>query len=225
MQTLAEEGAYHRSIRIDWKYGSVPKDPKILALRIGKRCTVKIASAVLAMFEPMPGNPDRMIHPTVEKIRAEQYQKYLNRVKGGKASAKTRSKQRTSSITPALVSDAQTTVDQHSNRKENKIEIQIQNKEGYKRLIATLASEFPKIDQRIIEIGALYTLGQRTSSADRISSTKYFHSEIKKRARDSKSLGDEALDFLLWRRSEQVWGERDVRRPDDKDRSEMGQYD
>lgn len=86
--SLAEEGAYHRAIRLAWKYGTVSADPETLAARIQKRCTVKIAEKVLTMFEADTSQPGRMFHPTVEEIRAEQEQKYLNRVKGGKASRK-----------------------------------------------------------------------------------------------------------------------------------------
>lgn len=83
--SLAEEGAYHRAIRLAWKEGSVSANPAVLAAKIQKRCTDKIAAVVLEMFEPMPDSPGRMIHPTLEEIRAEQKQKYLNRVKGGRA--------------------------------------------------------------------------------------------------------------------------------------------
>lgn len=99
VMSLSEEGAYHRAIRLAWKYGSVPADPKQLAAKIQKRCSERIALVVLEMFEPMPDNPRQMIHPTVEEIREEQERKYLNRVKGGKASAASRGNKDTSSIT------------------------------------------------------------------------------------------------------------------------------
>jgi len=105
VMSLAEEGAYHRAIRLAWKYGSVPANPEMLAAKIQKRCTVKIAEKVLECFEPMPDNPSRMWHPVVEEIRETQERKYLNRVKGGKAAAKGRkisvANKDTSSISPA----------------------------------------------------------------------------------------------------------------------------
>jgi hypothetical protein len=205
LMSLAEEGAYHRAIRIAWKYGSVPADPKHLAAMIQKRCIPKIASAVLTMFEPMPGNPDRMIHPTVEEIRAEQHQKYLNHVKGGKASARTRSKQSPLSITSTEVSNAQTIVEQNSNRIKNKIEIQIQNPEGFKRLIETVASEFPKADKRIVELGILYTMLQRNGPTDPINSTKYFHPQIRKIVQEAKCLSETGIESLLAIRRDQFW--------------------
>lgn len=210
--TLAEYGAYHLAICLAWRYGSLPRDPKVLAFRIPKRCTPKIASVVLAMFEPMPDDPMRVFHPTVEEIRAEQYQKYLNRVKGGKASARTRSKQKTSSITQGEECNAQSIVEHSPAR----IEIQIKTKNDLKRLIETLAGDFPNLDERIIELGILYTVLQRNGSTDPITSTKYFHPQIKRVARDSKAMSDQAIDALLWRRSEQVWGERDERRPEEE---------
>jgi len=85
--SLAEEGAYHRAIRLAWKYGSVPSDPKILAAKIQKRCTEKVAAVVLGAFVPMPGHPSRMIHPILEDIRKTQEQKYLRYKAGGEATA------------------------------------------------------------------------------------------------------------------------------------------
>lgn len=107
LMSLAEEGAYRIAIDYVWKHGSIASDPKICALRIGKKCTEKIAEKVLEMFVPMPENPSRSIHPTVEEIRSEQAAKYYNRVKGGKASAARRSKQRTSSNTEQCSSNTE----------------------------------------------------------------------------------------------------------------------
>lgn len=91
MMSLAEEGAYHRSIRLAWKEQTIPADPKVLAAKLQKRCTDKVAAAVLATFEPVPGNPSRMYHRVLEEIRLEQRLRYERRSRGGKASAKARS--------------------------------------------------------------------------------------------------------------------------------------
>lgn len=86
MMNLTAEGAYHRAIRIVWREQTMPSDPAVFAARIQKGCTVKVAEAVLKTFLPVPGNPSRVYHPVVEEIRFEQWQKYLNRRKGGIAS-------------------------------------------------------------------------------------------------------------------------------------------
>lgn len=197
--SLAEEGAYHRTIRILWKYGSVPSDPKLLAAKIQKRCTEKIAAVVLGMLEPVEGNPRRMMHPTVEEIRIEQQTKYLNRVKGGKAASEKRDKQKTSSISPAQLELSSSISPAH-----NQIQIQNQIKESdFKRLIERVREDFPKLDERIIEIGMLYTLLQRNGTDEPIRSTKYFHPEIKKVA--SSNLGEKAVQALLDTRRKQLW--------------------
>lgn len=85
LMSLTEEGAYGRAIRMAWKTRTLPLDPEIFAARIGKRCTAKVAERVLKTFVVDPNDPKRVIHPVVEEIREEQYQKHLARVRGGKA--------------------------------------------------------------------------------------------------------------------------------------------
>lgn len=187
VMTLAEEGAYHRAIRMAWKYGTVPADPKVLASKIQKQCTPKIATAVLGLFEPLPENPARMFHPTVEEIRLEQQHKHLIKVRGGKASAKAR-KQKALNATATKDSAVPTQPPQS--------QIKIQNQTDLKRLIKRLASENPKIDARFVEIGALYTLLQRNGDAP-IRSTKYFVPEIEKVATEAKGIGDNTVSVML----------------------------
>lgn len=79
LMSLAEEGAYRRALDRAWKKGSIPADPVRCAKAIGKRCTAKIAEAVLRMFDPVPGDPTRMVNTTLEKVREEQKEKYLRR--------------------------------------------------------------------------------------------------------------------------------------------------
>ncbi len=130
VMSLAEEGAYHRAIRLAWKYGSVPADPEMLAAKIQKRCTAKVAETVLKCFEAMPDQPSRMTHPVIEEIRAEQEKKYLNRVKGGKAAAEARNinaaNKDTSSITEYCSSNSPA-------HKESKREIETKREEKEKR--------------------------------------------------------------------------------------------
>lgn len=90
LMSAAEEGAYHRAIRWAWKKRSLPKNVEVFAAKI--RCTVKVTEKVLKTFVPDPDDPKRVLHPVVEEIRSEQEQKYLNRRKGGKASAEARKK-------------------------------------------------------------------------------------------------------------------------------------
>jgi hypothetical protein len=201
--SLTEEGAYHRAIRLAWKYGTVPADPELLAAKIQKRCTPKIAAVVLTTFEVSPNDPKRMFHPIVEEIRNEQKQKHLTKVRGGKASAKARkrTKQKTSSTTQTEVSPAPTQAAQN----QNKNQIQTQNKEDFKRLIETCARENSNVDKRLVEIGVLYTMLQRNGSTEPIQSAKYFNPEIAKVAKDSKRLGTKAIDALLSQRRKQYW--------------------
>lgn len=90
LMSLTDEGAYHRAIRLAWNLRSLPSDPELMAAKIQKRCTAKTAARILRSFVPDPQNPRRVIHPVVEEIREAQERKYLNRVKGGKASVKVR---------------------------------------------------------------------------------------------------------------------------------------
>jgi len=76
MMTLAEEGAYRRAIDKAWLEGSVPSDPAKFAKAIGKGCSVKVATVVLEMFQPLPGRADRCVNKKLEKIRKEQSTKY-----------------------------------------------------------------------------------------------------------------------------------------------------
>jgi hypothetical protein len=211
--SLAEEGAYHRAIRLAWKYGTVPADPELLAAKIQKRCTPKIASKVLTTFEPVPENPSRMFHPVLETVRAEQEVKHLNKVRGGKASAEARNANEAnkdrSSTSQAEVSSAQAQVAQikiktktESKKKEISDEI------SFKRLILRACEKnFPNEDPRLVEIGILYTMLQRNGSTEPIKSARYFDPEIKKVLKDSKGMSSETIDALLARRREQFFGE------------------
>lgn len=90
LMSLAEEGAYRRALDRAWKKGSIPADPAQCARAIGKRCSVKIAKAVLTMFHPMAGDPTRAIHDRLEEVREEQRQKYLITSAKGRAGAEKR---------------------------------------------------------------------------------------------------------------------------------------
>lgn len=204
VMSLTEEGAYHRAIRIAWKYGSVPANPEVLASKIQKRCTAKVAEVVLTTFDPMPDNPARMIHSIVEEIREEQRLKHMVKVKGGKAAAKAR-KQTASSTSPAEVSSAEAQPQQIKN--------QIQNEIDFKRLIERVASENSDIDVRLVEIGVLHTFFQRNGDDAPIRSTKYFAPEVKHIAKEAKgdarkkipAMSDGAIESMLQVRRRQFY--------------------
>lgn len=209
LMSLAEEGAYHRVIRLAWKYKSLSSDPVVLAAKIGKRCTPKIAEKVLTTFVVDPERPlTHVIHPVVEEIREEQYQKYKNRVKGGKAAHGNNGKQKTSSISPAELEQCPSITP---------IESDLKNKDLIKRLIATCVREHSELDARLVEIAVLETLIRRKGSANEhepIKSPKYFNEEIVKlNVNAGKSgkmpMGDKAIDVLLKRRRDQVEGSQE----------------
>lgn len=211
VMSLAEEGAYHRAIRIAWKYGSVPADSALLAAKIGKRCTEKIADSVLRMFEVMPGRPDRMIHPTVEAIRAEQYAKHLRKRKGGLETAKKRWGFEDDSVEKD--SNAIAMLQQSDSRAvtDSDLDLRSQTSDSdLRRLIERVRENFPKADERLVEIGVLYTLLQRNGDQSPIRSARYFDPEIKKVIKDAKGMGSNTIDVLLTRRREQ-WEEQSTK--------------
>src|SRR5205085_1723317 len=82
--TLTEEGAYRRALDYAWKEGSIPADPAVLAKNIGKKCTVKVAEAVLQMFTPHPKDPARMINKRLEQVRKQQWGVHRKHSEAGK---------------------------------------------------------------------------------------------------------------------------------------------
>lgn len=214
VMSLAEEGAYHRAIRIAWKFGSVPADSALLAARIGKGCTKDIADSVLRMFEVMPGRSDRMFHPTVEAIRQEQQSFSQKKGKAGRASAKKRwgfdadsdPPDGNSVITPLQQSDntAITPLQHRYNTVTTNLNLNPNSNTDLKRLIERVRENFPQCDARIVEIGVLYTFLQRNGSTEPIRSIKYFNPEVEKMIREGPK-GDKAIDVLLTRRREQFW--------------------
>jgi hypothetical protein len=203
LMSLAEEGAYHRVIRLAWKYRSLSSDPAVLAAKIGKRCTPRIAEKVLTTFVKDPERPStHVIHPVVEEIREEQYQKYKNRVKGGKAAHATNGKEKTSSISPAELEQCLSITPIESDLKIRDL----------KRLIAACVREHAGVDERLVEIAVRETVLRRKGSANEnkpIKSAKYFAEEISKlNALSGKGgkepMADRTIDVLLKRRREQT---------------------
>jgi hypothetical protein len=220
LMSLAEEGAYHRAIRLAWKHRSLSADPAVLAAKIGKRCTVKIVEKVLTTFTPDPERPaTHVIHPVVEEIRAEQEQKYLVKRKGGIHSRKKAEKRVSVSVGNK---DTSSTTEMCSNTTPTRIRIENKNKEksfpngkDLKRLIAACVREHAAVDERLVEIAVRETLLRRKGSANEnepIKSAKYFVEEIVKLNATSgvggkMPMGDKAIDAMLKRRREQTESE------------------
>ena len=96
-------------------------------------------------------------------------------------------------------------VRKHRAKESDQGQIRIRSESDLKRLIERVASENPKIDVRFVEIGILYTYLQRNGSEEIIRSTKYFVPEIKKVAKDAKTMGDKGLAALLDTRRKQFF--------------------
>lgn len=74
----------------------------------------------------------------------------------------------------------------------------------FKRLILRVCEDFPQADERVVELGMLYTMLQRNGSTEPIRSAKYFHPEIKKMLNETKGLDTKTIDVMLARRREQA---------------------
>ena len=86
MMSLEEEGAYCRLLWYCWQHGSVPSSPRLAARLIGKRCSVRIARRVLAMFG-VPRGDGRVTNDRMEEERAKQEIWRQKSSEGGKRSA------------------------------------------------------------------------------------------------------------------------------------------
>lgn len=207
--SLAVEGAYHRAIRHAWRFGSVPSDPKMLAARIQKGCTIPIATQVLEMFEVRAGVPSRAYHPTVEEIRREQEEKFLgSRNKGLKGAEKRWGKK---DVPSSDDTDAAVTVD----RNGSAIAQPMQDKEEESRpdkdsdkdsfsetdsCVRACVKAFAHVDPRLVEIAVIKTLIQHGNSptAKPIRSTRYFREEIEGLVIDSGTLASKTIDAMLF---------------------------
>jgi uncharacterized protein YdaU (DUF1376 family) len=87
MLTLEQEGAYLRLLCSCWLEGTIPADPEAAAMIIGKGASTTLASKVLTMFEPAPGDPSKMIHVRLEEEREKQRIWAEKSSQGGKKSA------------------------------------------------------------------------------------------------------------------------------------------
>ena len=194
--SLAEEGAYHRAIRIAWKYGSVPSDPALLAARIQKRCSVSVAAKVLTTFEPMPGVPSRCIHPTVEQIRAEQKARAESTRERGRLGAEKRwgKTGETAGENSSAIAQPMQDIDRDLERDSDK-----ESFSETDSCVRACVREFSDADPRLVEIGVIKTLIQHRNSptAGPIRSVRYFREEIEDMVLNSKKLGTNAINAML----------------------------
>lgn len=86
MMTLAQEGLYRRLLDHQWLHGSIPAALPDLA-RLCKGLTVptmrKLWPGVLPCFQPLPGDPSRLVNPKMERVRAEAAAYRANRKRAG----------------------------------------------------------------------------------------------------------------------------------------------
>lgn len=99
--SLSEEGAYRRAMDYCWLQGSIPADPIKLSVLIGKKCTPKIAGAIIHLFTSHPTQKDRLIHDKQEEQRETQRLFREQQVQKGKKGGEASVKQRLSRSLPA----------------------------------------------------------------------------------------------------------------------------
>lgn len=81
MMTLAEEGAYRRSLDFCWLHVTLPADLTQLSMIIGKNCTQEIAEVVKKMFEEKDG---QLRHKRLDKERLKQKKRSKAQSENGK---------------------------------------------------------------------------------------------------------------------------------------------
>lgn len=69
--TIEEEGVYIRLLSYCWREGSIPSDLTLLS-RLCKGAKVSRMANVITAFDPMPGDPSRLIHGRLEGERKKQ---------------------------------------------------------------------------------------------------------------------------------------------------------
>lgn len=112
--TSEERGAYLSLMCHQWREGSVPKSKKML-----KRICVEVSDealrVALSKFEPMPGEPDKLVNPRLatewDKAIAQRAAYHARASKGGQAAAAKRAK---SSASSTATSSAHSPLTTHS---------------------------------------------------------------------------------------------------------------
>lgn len=94
LMSLEEEGAYIRLLCYCWLHGSIPADPKRIALLIGKGGSTTLAETVSKMFQPHSENAALLVHERLETERQKQETWHEKSSEGGKKSAQIRAKKK-----------------------------------------------------------------------------------------------------------------------------------
>ncbi len=92
--SLEEEGAYIRLLCYCWTVGSIPADPERCARLAGKGCTIAISTVVQRAFNGTSTDPQRLVHPRLEKEREKQLLHKQRASIAGKKSAVSRAASR-----------------------------------------------------------------------------------------------------------------------------------
>lgn len=195
--TIEEEGYYLRALLYSWQNEGMPADSQRFANIVGKGCTVEIARRVQRMFKQHPRKSEILISERQELERTKQKHNSAKRKEAGRKSGVNRREKRDLAL------------EQNANKNEP-FDFSLQSLisiTDFKRLIESAASEFSKADKRLVEIGVLCTLIRRNGSTEPIKSAKYFHPEIQTIVKESRGLGDNAIDVMLARRREQYFGD------------------
>lgn len=92
LMDLAEEGAYFRLLRLQWREGSIPADHASLAkiLRVPVARVDKLWTALSACFQAHPTEPGRLVNGKTERVREQQRQFLRGKSAAGKKGAAAR---------------------------------------------------------------------------------------------------------------------------------------
>jgi len=89
LMDLAEEGAYFRLLRLQWREGSIPADHASLAkiLRVPVARVDRLWPALSACFQAHPTEPGRLVNGKTERVREQQRQFLSGKSAAGKKGA------------------------------------------------------------------------------------------------------------------------------------------
>jgi|GEM_PF-6009845 len=107
--SLIEEGAFRRALDSCWLQGSIPADPEKLAVVIGKKCTKKIALAIVHLFIPHPNDPTRLINERQEVERKKQKDWKEKSAEAGYKSGEARRNQKGTNLEPTFANGSNQT--------------------------------------------------------------------------------------------------------------------
>lgn len=95
MMDLAEEGAYFRLLRLQWREGSIPEDITSIAriLRVSEKKAERVWVKVSRCFEPHPTLSGRLLNAKTERVRSSQDAFLHRQASAGRRSAEARKAQ------------------------------------------------------------------------------------------------------------------------------------